>query len=346
MKNLILIIIVFELFLTIDNSVAQSGKSEYKIVNRIHVEGDGGWDYLTMDDAGGKLFVSHSTMVQVVDVKEGKVTGTISDLKGVHGIAIARDLNKGFISNGRDSSVTVFNLKTLAVIAKINVTGSNPDAILYDPFSHHVFTFNGRSSNATVIDANSLKVVGTIPLDGKPEFSVSDGKGKVYVNIEDKNLITVINSKTLKTEQSWSVAPGESPSGLALDNLTHRLFSVCDNKMMVVMDAQHGKIITTLPIGERVDGVAYDPAKKRAYSSNGDGTLTVVQEENENTFKVVENMVTQKGARTIAVDTKTHHLYLPVAEYEPAPPATTENPHPRAPVKPGTFVILDIEPLK
>lgn len=346
MKNLSILIIVFELFISINNTRAQQGKNEYKIANRFHIEGDGGWDYITVDATGKRLFISHATMVQVVDVKSGRVTGTIPDTKGVHGIALAQDLNKGFISNGKDSSVTVFNLQTLAVVTKIKVTGSNPDAILYDTFSHHVFTFNGRSSNATVIDANSLKVIATIALEGKPEFSVCDGRGNVYVNIEDKNLITVINSESLKIENSWPVAPGESPSGLAIDKVTHRLFSVCDNKTMVIMDARNGKIITTLPIGERTDGVAFDPGKKRAYSSNGDGTMSVIEEVNENTFRVIENMVTQRGARTIDVDIKTHHLYLPAAEYEPTPPATAENPNPRASVKPGTFVVLDIEPLK
>ncbi len=342
MKNSLLLFLLFNLLWS-ERSIAQTGKSNYKIVNTFHVEGEGGWDYLTMDESTGRLFVSHATQVQVLDVKTGKVIGAIPDTKGVHGIALANDLNKGFISNGKDSSVTVFNLLTLAYITKIKVTGSNPDAILYDSFTHHVFTFNGRSSNSTVIDATTLKVIETIPLAGKPEFSLTDGKGKVFVNIEDKSLICVINSTTLKVEQSWPLAPGEEPSGLALDNSSHRLFSVCDNKNMVIMDAENGKIVSTLTIGDRVDGVAFDPIKKRAYSSNGDGTVTVVQEENPTTFKVLENIATQKGARTIAVDTKTHHIYLPTAEYEAAPPATTENPHPRTSVKPGTFVILDIE---
>jgi YVTN family beta-propeller protein len=325
---------------------AQSEKSIYKIANKFSIEGDGGWDYLIMDDSTGRIFVSHGMVTQVVDAKTGKLTGTVPDTKGVHGIALARDENKAFISCGRDSTISIVNLQTLELIAKIKSTGANPDAILYDSFTHRVFAFNGRTSNATVIDAKTNAVIETIPLEGKPEFAVTDGNGKVYVNIEDKSLITVINPTTLKTEQSWSVSPGVEPSGLALDKAGHRLFSVCDNKLMVIVDAQSGKVITSLPIGERVDGTAYDPLLKRAYSSNGEGTLTVVQEENPNSFKVLENVTTQKGARTITIDKKTHHIYLPTAEYGETPAATTENPHPRPAIKPGTFVILDIEPGK
>lgn len=317
-------------------------QSNYKIANKIHVEGEGGWDYLNVDEVNGTIFVSHATVAQAIDIKTGKLVGTIPDTKGIHGIAIANDLNKGFTSNGRDSSVTVFNLKTFEVITKIQVTGQNPDAILYDPYSQKVFTFNGRSNNSTVIDAKENKVVATIPLDGKPEFSATDGKGKIFVNIEDKSVINVINASTLKVEQHWPIAPGEEPSGLALDNQNHRLFSVCGNKLMVVIDAETGKVITTLPIGDRCDGVAFDPELKRAYSSNGEGSITVVQEENSNSFKVLETIVTQPGAKTIAINKTTHHLYLTTAEYESAPTADNRRP----PVKPNSFQILDIETLK
>jgi len=317
-------------------------QSNYKIVNKIHVEGEGGWDYLNVDEVNGRIFVSHATVAQAIDIKTGKLVGTIPDTKGIHGIAIANDLNKGFTSNGRDSSVTVFNLKTLEVITKIKITGQNTDAILYDPFSQKVFTFNGGSSNSTAIYAKENKVIATVPLDGKPEFSATDGKGKVFVNIEDKSVINVINSATLKVVQHWSIAPGEGPSGLALDNKNHRLFSVCGNKLMVVTDAETGKVITTLPIGDRCDGVAFDPDKKRAYSSNGEGSITVVQEENNNSFKVLETVTTQPGAKTIAINKTTHHLYLTTAEYESAPSANNRRP----PVKPNSFEILDIETLK
>ena len=339
MKKTFLTLLSAALIMSSSCVIAQSN---YRAGNKIHVEGDGGWDYLNVDEINGRIFVSHGTVAQAIDIKTGKLAGTLPDTKGIHGIAIANDLNKGFTSNGRDSSVTIFNLKTFEVITKINVTGRNPDAILYDPFSQKVFTFNGGSNNSTVIDAKANKVIGTIPLDGKPEFSVTDLKGKVFVNIEDKSVINVINSTTLKVEQHWPIAPGEEPSGLALDNQTHRLFSVCSNKLMIVTDALSGKIITTLPIGDRCDGVAFDPEKKRAYASNGEGSITVVQEENGNSFKVLETVATQPGAKTIAIDKTTHHLYLTTAEYETAPTAANRRP----PVKPNSFVILDIETLK
>jgi YVTN family beta-propeller protein len=328
------------------NLYGQSPASEYRIVNKFKMPGTGGWDYLTVDETTGRVFVSHQTMVVVVDLKTGNVIGTINDTPGVHGIAIAPDLNKIFISNGRDSSVTVADLKTLAVTDKITGTGQNPDAIMYDQFSSKVFTFNGRSSNSTVIDAKTNKKVATIPLAGKPEFPAPDGKGRIFVNIEDKSLISVINTSTLKVEASWSIAPGEEPSGLALDNETHRLFSVCSNKLMVIVDATDGHIVTTLPIGEGCDGVKFDPGLKRAYSSNGEGTMTVVQEVSKDSFKVLENVPTMSGARTLAVDTKTHHIYLPSAEYEAAPAATTQNSRSRRTMKPDSFTLLDIAYLK
>jgi len=319
-----------------------SAQSNYKIINKIHVPGNGGWDYITMDESTSRLYISHGNELNVFDISTNKLIGTIPDTKGVHGITLAKDLNKGFISNGRDTSVTIIDLKTLKIIAKVKVTGNNPDAILFDPYSQKVFTFNGRSSNSTVIDAKTNKVIGTIKLSGKPEFPVSDLKGKIFVNIEDKNSISVINVNTLKVEHTWPVAPGESPSGLAIDLANHRLFSVCENKMMVVVDYLTGKVVTTLKIGGGVDGVSFDPGLKRVYSSNGEGTMTVVLEKDANTFNVLENVPTQKGARTITVNTKTHKLYLPTAEYNEAPAPTTENPHPRASVKPGTFTVLEV----
>lgn len=320
----------------------QNEKSNYSIVNHFHIEGDGGWDYLAMDESTGRLFVSHSTVTQVLDSKTGQLLGTIQDTKGVHGIAMDHKLNRAFISCGRDSTVTVINLKTLEFITKIKVTGANPDAILYDPFSDKVLTYNGRSANATVIDPNTNAVVKTIPLAGKPEFSATDGHGTIYVNIEDKSLITVIDAKTLEVVNTWPLAPGEEPTGLALDNTTHRLFSVCGNAKMVVMDAQNGKIISVLDTGHGTDGCGFDPELKRAYSSNGEGTLSVIQEDDANTFSLLGNVQTARGARTICVDAKTHHVYLPTAEYGPPPKATPENPHPWPSIKPGTFTILDV----
>ena len=319
-----------------------SAQSNYRIINKISLPGEGFWDYISIDEGNGKIYASHSSVVQVVDIRTGKQVGEIPDTKGVHGIAIAPELNKGFTSNGRDSSVTVFNLVSLEVAKKIKVTGQNPDAILYDSFSKRVFTGNGRSASFSVIDAVNEEEITTIPLDGKPEAIVTDGKGKIYVNIEDKSCINVIDATTLKVISHWPINPGEEPSGLALDNKTHRLVSVCGNKLMVIVDALSGKVLTTLPIGEGCDGAAFDPFYKRVYSSNGEGTMTVVQEENENSFKVLETIPTQPSARTIALDRTTHHIYMPAAEFESAPADNNRRPA----VKPNSFAILDIETLK
>jgi YVTN family beta-propeller protein len=319
-----------------------NAQSNYKIDRKINLPGEGFWDYIAVDEVNGRIYQSHNSMAQVVDIKTGQVVGTIPDTKGIHGIAVANDLNKGFTSNGRDSSVTVFDLKTLAIITKIMVTGQNPDAILYDAFSKRVFTGNGRSRSFTVIDAVNNTVAGTIPLDGKPEAIVTDGKGKIYVNIEDANVIEVINANSMKVLAHWPIGPGVEPSGLALDNQTHRLFSVCGNKLMMVVDAVSGKVITSLPIGEGCDGAAYDPTYKRVYASNGEGTLTVVQIVNENSFKVLETVSTQRGARTIALDKTSHHIYLPTAEFEAVPAGSDQRPA----IKPDTFTILDVETLK
>jgi YVTN family beta-propeller protein len=319
-----------------------TAQSNYRIVNKISLPGDGFWDYIYVDEVHGKIYTSHSTMVQVIDIKTGTLAGVIPDAKGVHGVTIAPEFNKGFTSNGRDSSVTVFNPVTFQVIEKIRVTGQNPDAILYDSFSKKVYTGNGRSASLSVIDVADSKEIAVISLDGKPEAMVSDGAGKIYINIEDKSCIDVIDATTLQVMDRWPISPGEEPSGLALDNETHRLFSVCGNKLMVVLDAVTGKVVTTLPIGDRCDGAAFDPANKRVYSSNGEGTLTVVQEQNANSFTVLENVPTQRGARTITLDKTSHHLYLPAAEFEPQPPESNRRPA----IKPGTFTVLDIETLQ
>jgi len=316
---------------------AQTPKSEYQIAKTIKLTGDGWWDYLSVDQANKRLFVSHGTQVNVVDLKTLEEMAVIPGTNGVHGIAIPNDLNKAFISCGMDSSVVIVELNNFKQVTKISVTGKNPDAILYDPFSRRVFTFNGRSSNSTVIDATTNKVIGTIPLAGKPEFPQSDGKGKIYVNIEDKSSIQVINASTMKVEKTWSIAPGEEPSGLALDNANNRLFSVCGNKLMTVCDLQSGKVITTVPIGDGCDGVAFDAVTKRIFSSNGEGTMTVVQQVDADHYKVLENFTTVPGARTITLDKESHHLFLSAAEFEPGTG--------RRPAKPGTFKVLDIAPV-
>ncbi len=342
MKKMVFILTV--IFLTVYGLNGQNSNYGYKIVQKINLQGDGGWDYLIADDASEMLYVSHGTLVNVVDLKTGKSVATITDVNGVHGIAVADELNKGFISNGAGNNVTVFDTRDFKVIEKVQVTGENPDAILYEPYTKSIITWNGRSSNATVIDSKTDKVIQTITLGGKPEAAVSDGKGKVFVNIEDKSEVSVINVKTWKVEQSWSISPGEGPSGLALDNVNHRLFSATD-KLMVILDAETGKVITTVPTGNGVDGAGFDPGLKRAYSSCGEGLLTVVQEESPNTYKVLANVPTQPGARTISVSSKTHRIYLSAAEYGPTPEKTANNPRPRPAVKPGTFTVLVLEPI-
>jgi len=321
-----------------------SAQSNYSIQSRIAVEGDGKWDLVTLDESSNRLFLSHGKQVQVLDLNTKKVIASIKDTKGVHGIAIATAEKKGYTSNGKDTSVTIFNLDTYAVIKKLKVSGINPDVILYDAFSHKVFCFNGKSKNITVIDAVSDQIVSTIALDGKPELAVSNEKGKIFLNIEDKSAVYVINTTTMTVDQKWPLAPGSEPTGLALDLQNNRLFAGCDNKMMVVMDAENGKVITNLPIGEGVDGVVFDPTLKRAYSSNGEsGTITVVQEVDANNFKVLENIPTQKSAKTIAINTKTHKLYLPAAEFD-APKPTEDGKEAKAKIKPGSFVVLEVAP--
>lgn len=334
MKKLQYLLIIFFCgsFITLQAQPA----SNFKIVNKIHADGDEKWDYMFSDDLASRLYVSHGKMVQVIDESKGEVAGKIENLDGVHGIAIAPALHKGFISTKNDNSVTVFDTKTFAVIKKIAIDGKSPDAILFDPFSQKVFVFNGHSNNATVINAENLEILATIALSGNPEFSATNGKGKIYVNLESASSIAVINTSTYKVENVWPIAPGTEPTGLALDNESHRLFSVCANKLMVITNAETGKIITTLPIGEKCDGCAFDPGTKCAYSSNGDKTLTVVKEGINDNFTVVENFPTQQGARTIAVNKLTHHVYLPAADFEQAADGQ------KAKIKSGSFVILDI----
>jgi YVTN family beta-propeller protein len=323
---------------------AQDVKSHYTIANKIHIDSNGSWDYTSVDEQSNMLYISHGNIVQVLDLNTSKVVAVITNTNGVHGIALANDLKKGFISDGKDSSVTIFDLKTNAVIAKIQVTGEKPDAIVYDNVTKRVFTLNGKSNNATVIDAKTNTVIGTIPLDGKPEFCVADGKGKLFVNLEDKSAIEEIDASSMKVLKKWSIAPGQSPTGLAIDKKNRRLFSVCDNKMMVVSDADKGKVITTVTIGAGPDAAAFDPGMMRIYSSNGeDGTLTVVSD-SADTYKVLENVETQRRARTMALNTKTHHIYLPVAEFMPLYPLRAGVDRPKPKPKPGTFMMLDVAP--
>ncbi len=323
---------------------AAAATPQYHMKSTISIPGPGGWDYATADSDNRKLYVSHATEVDVVDLDSGKVVGKIPNTNGVHGIAIANDLGKGFISAGRDNDVVMFDLKTMAVTGTAK-TGTNPDGILYEPTTQRVFAFNGRSQDATVIDAKDGKVLGTIALGGKPEFPAADGKGNLFVNIEDKNEIVHIDPKTMAVKAHWSIAPAESPSGLAIDTKTHRLFAVCDGKAMVVVNYDNGKVVATVPIGEGPDAAGFDPSTKLAFASNGEsGTLTVVKQDSADKYSVAQTVTTQTGARTMALDLKTHTVYLPDAEFGPAPAASAANAHPRPSIKPGTFKLLVVAP--
>jgi len=311
----------------------------YRVVNTYKVGGDGSWDYLTADSAARRLYISRATHVIVLDLDSGKTVGDIADTPGVHGIALAPELRRGFTSNGRENTVSIFDLKTLATSSKVKV-GENPDAILYDPATKRVFTFNGRSNDSTAIDATNGTVLGTIKLDGKPEFAVSDGKGGVWVNIEDKSELTAIDPGKLVVKQSWPLAPCKEPSGLALDKKNRRLFAGCDNKMMAVVNADTGKVLATPTIGDGVDATAFDDETGLAFASCGEGVLTVVREESPDKFSVAENVPTQPGARTMALDTKTHNTYEVTAKFGPPPAPTADNPHPRRTILPDSFVVL------
>jgi DNA-binding beta-propeller fold protein YncE len=321
---------------------APASSPEYKVVATYKLGGEGGWDYLTFDTQGHRLFISRGTHVMVVDPDSGKVLGDIAGTNGVHGIALADDLGKGFTSNGRDNNVTIFDLKTLQPAAEKPKTGQNPDAIAYDRASKRVFTFNGRSSDATAIDASSGAVAGTIPLGGKPETGVFDGSGKGYVNVEDKAQIVQFDTKTLKVLNTWSIAPCEEPSGLAIDVKHRRLFAGCHNKMMAVVNADNGKVVATPAIGEGVDANAFDPGTQLAYSSNGGGagTITVVHEDSPDSYTVVQNAETLPRARTMTLDPKTHRVYTVTAEFGPAPAPTADQPRPRPPMVPDSFKLL------
>jgi len=311
----------------------------YHVIETYKVGGDGGWDYLTFDKASNRLFISRATHVIVMDADSGKVVGDIPDTPGVHGIALAPEFGRGFVSNGRDNSVTVFDLSNLKLLSKIKV-GENPDAILYDPASKRVFTFNGHSHDVTAIDAAKSAVLGTIKVDGKPEFAVSDEKGEIFVNIEDKSELMALDPNKLEAKARWPLAPCEEPSGLAIDRKNRRLFSGCGNKLMSVVDADSGKLVTTLPIGDGVDANAFDPETGLAFASCGEGVLTVVHEDSANKFSVVENVPTARGARTMTLDPEKHRVFLVTAKFGPPPAPTAQQPHPWPSILPDTFVVM------
>lgn len=320
---------------------AQAGT--YRVVRTIPIGGDGGWDYTTID--GDRLYQSHGNVMVVVDLAKGTVAGTLPNTNGIHGVAVAADLGRGFTSNGRDTTVTIFDLKTLAVISTVKVTGANPDAIHYDAASKRVFTFNGRGLNATAINAATGAVEGTIPLGVKPEFAQTNGKGLLFVNLEsDTGQIAVIDTKTLKEVKRYWLPGCEGPSGLALDRANNRLFSVCGNKQMAVSDPATGKVVAMMPIGPGVDAAAYDADRKLVFASNGgDGTVSVVRQESADKYTVAATVATKRGSRTMALDPKTHTLYLASVEYGPTPETPPGGRPARAPVIPGSFALLVVE---
>lgn len=311
---------------------------QYKLANTLKLGGEGGWDYLTYEKGANRLFITRGTHVMVVDTTSLKNVGDIPDLNGIHGVALAPDMNKGFVSNGGDDSVAVFDLKTLKVTDKIKV-GGRPDAILYEPFSKHVFTFNAKSQDSTVIDAATGKVVATIALGGKPEFPASDGKGKLFVNIEDKSEIAVIDVHNNTAIAHWPLKGCDEPSALAFDVAHSRLFSGCGNKIMAVTDSASGKLVATVPIGGGVDAGAFNPKTQEVFMSCGEGTLPVIHEDSPDKYSVKQTVSTARGARTMALDADTNTVYLVTAQFGEKGPNDR-----RPPMIPGTFQLLVVKP--
>ncbi len=320
------------------SAFAQSSKPLYEQTAKWTIGGEGGWDYLTLSPNGDRLFVAHTSKIEVIDTSSGKVIGSVP-VNGAHGTAIVPDKKLGFSTNGRSGTVTVFDLDNLQVKQEIKV-GEGPDAIIYDPHSKHVIVMHGRSKDLMAIDPATLKVDATVPLGGKLEFAAADA-GHIYVNVEDVGEIASVNSKTWKAEQHWKLDGCEEPSGLAIDPKVDRLFTVCGNKVMIVVDTKTGKEIATLPTGAGTDAAAFDAGLKRAFASNGEGTLTVVQESGKDRYEVAGNVTTMRGARTMALDPKTHKIYLATAEL--GPPAEGQR---RPSIKPDTFMILVYSPTK
>jgi DNA-binding beta-propeller fold protein YncE len=316
---------------------AMADSSGYHVTKTIPIGGTGRWDYDIVDSAARRVYVSHQTHVVVLDADSHAVVGDIPNTPGVHGIALASDLGRGFTSNGRGNTVTIFDLKTLKVISTVKSSGQNPDAIYYDAGSKRVFAFNGHSANVTAIGAADGKVAGTIAVGGKPEFAAGDDQGHVFVNVEDKSQLLEIDAHKLSVLHRWPLTGCKEPSGLAIDQKNHRTFSVCGNKKMMVVNTDTGKVVATLAIGEDPDAAGFDPQTQLVFSSNGEsGDLTVIHEDSPDTYSVIENVPTKKYARTMAIDLKTHNIFLPIAEFEPVAPKGEEEP----PMKPDTFGVL------
>jgi len=312
----------------------------YRAVTEIVVGGDGGWDYLAEDTAARRLYVSHTTKLVVIDMERNAVVGEIDGLPGVHGIALAPDLGLGFASNGRENTAAVVDLRTLKVMRRVQ-TGENPDAILYVPDLQEVYTFNGRGQSATVFGAKTGTPIATIPLPGKPEFAVYDpAAGRIYNNIEDQNEIVVIDARTHRVVATWPIAPGEEASGLAIDLAHHRLFAVCGNEYMVMVNSLTGAVVDTVHIGRGSDAARFDPATGLAFSSNGEGTVTIVHEDSPDHLSVVQTLTTARSARTMTLDPTTHRIYLSAATFEAPSPADSGQTRRRPNIVPGSFRVL------
>jgi len=322
------------LFLCVASLSAAPGPSGYKVIKTVPLGGEGGWDYVYVDSAARRVYISRGTHTVVMDADTYAVVGDIPDTQGVHGIAIASDLGRGFTSNGRADNVTIFDLKTLKPIGTVK-TDANPDAIIYEPVSKRVFTFNGRGKNATAINAADGTVAGTIPLGGKPEFAAADGKGTIYVNNEDTSELHHLDAQTLKELHKWPLAPCKSPSGLSMDTKNRRLYAVCDDKVSVVVNADTGRVVATPEIGNGPDASAFDSGTNDFFASCGEGILTVVHEDSPDKFTVVESVPTKRSARTMGLDLKTHNIFMPAADFDP--PAPGER---RGKMKPDSFVIV------
>jgi DNA-binding beta-propeller fold protein YncE len=315
----------------------------YHVTRDIKLGGDGRWDFVTLDSVSNRLFIARQTRVMVVDEATGKVLAEIPGLNGAHGTALAYSTGHGFATSGHDSSVIMFDLRSLRVLARIKAA-DDADAVLYDPASKRVFTFNGDANSATALDPEAGKVLGTIDLEGKPEVGVSSGGGRLYVNIEDKGELAEVDPVNLRVVRRWPLKGCEEPTGLAMDRAHGLLFSVCHSKVMVVSDVRAGRTISSLPIGAGVDGAAFDPGTSLAFASNGDGTITVVHEDSPTTFHVVSNAITRPGARTMTIDPRTHRLYTVTADFGETPAPTESEPRPRPSIVPGTFSLLTLDP--
>jgi DNA-binding beta-propeller fold protein YncE len=333
MKKIVFLSMMILAIATFEGAQAQK---PFRIINTFHIQSGGGWDYIAVGPGNNRLYVSHGTQVNILDETTGDSIGVIENTTGVHGIAFDKEHGKGFTSNGRINSVTVFDLTTNKVMAQIVGAGQNPDAILYDPFSKKIITCNGRGKNLSIIDPVENRLLDSIDVGGKPETAVSDGAGKLFVNIEDKSEIVQVDLNKRTVVARWPLAPAEEPSGLAFDNKTHRLFAGCSNKLLAVVDALSGKLVATVPIGDGCDGVAFDLTTKNIYSSNGEGTLSVLNETSVDKIEPVTTFATKRGARTITVDQGTHLIFLPTADFEPQ----SNPPQGRPKMIPGTFQVL------